>query len=232
MPGFDALYKQTVTLFNRKEVGDETFWHVSVLDGVHLIIDRAAIISTYGEQATDNAKLHIRYTPSKSGAVVATRGGARTVLKPKEFRAYGNPSTNITFAFGNEFDFIMAGVFDEYILHCSVESKQQVSATIDDAVWRSSPLSVTGDYEFSYDGNGWTYGGVSVNLSSYGITVTGEPAENDTINVVYVSPEGPIPDDEYRSGFFNYMNKEHDDVFAISSVSKFNLIPHFEIAAK
>ena len=157
MPGFDALYKQTVTLFNRKQMSGATYWYVSVLDGVHLIIDRAAIISTYGEQATDNAKLHIRYSPSGEDAVVQTRDGGKVYLKPKAFRAADDVSENITFGFGNEFDFIMAGVYPD---------------------------------------------------------------------------EGPICDDDYKSGFFNHMNKTYDDVFAISSVSKFNLIPHFEIAAK
>lgn len=41
-----------------------------------------------------------------------------------------------------------------------------------------------------------------------------------------------ISDDAYRNGFYNYMNRTRDNVFAISTVSKFNLIPHFEIGAR
>ena len=41
-----------------------------------------------------------------------------------------------------------------------------------------------------------------------------------------------IDDDDFKGGFFNYMNKTYDEVFAITNVSKFNLIPHFEITAK
>ena len=157
MPGFDAIYKQVVTVFNRVEEYGATIWHPSVIHGVHLIIDRSIIVSTYGEQASDNAKLHIRYTPSSEGAVVLTDGGGKIYLPPKEFRAMGSPDSNITFAFGDNFDFIMEGIYGELM---------------------------------------------------------------------------PIADDDYKSGFFNYMNKTYDNVFAITNCSKFNLIPHFEIVAR
>lgn len=41
-----------------------------------------------------------------------------------------------------------------------------------------------------------------------------------------------VYDDEFDSGFFNYMNSNYDEVFAITNVSQFNFIPHFEITAK
>lgn len=151
--GFEALYKQTVTLFNRVQEGESVVWYPTILKNVHLIIDRSIIISTYGEQSSDNAKLHVRYSVTGDGAVV----NGKVYMPPKEFRAHGNPSENITFAFGDEFDFFMAGEYP------------------------------------------------------------------DTF---------PVNDDSYRNGFFNYMNKTYDEVFAISNVSKFNLIPHFEIVAR
>lgn len=157
MPGFDAIYRQIVTVFNRKEEYGETIWHPSVIYGVHLIIDRSIIVSTYGEQASDNAKLHIRYTPSSEGAKILTGAGRKIYLPPKEFAAMGNPAENITFAFGDNFDFIFDGEYSELV---------------------------------------------------------------------------PIADDDYKSGFFNYMNKTYDNVFAITNCSKFNLIPHFEIVAR
>lgn len=151
--GFESLYKQTVTVFNRVETAETTLWYPTVIENVHLIIDRAIIISTYGEQAQDNAKLHIRYVPSGDDAIVA----GKTYMTPKVFRKQGNPSSDITFAFGDRFDFIMAGAYGE---------------------------------------------------------------------------SGPFDDDDFKGGFFNYMNKTYDEVFAITNVSKFNLIPHFEITAK
>lgn len=43
----------------------------------------------------------------------------------------------------------------------------------------------------------------------------------------------PILDSDYeRRGFYNYMNANYDNVFAITSVAKYNLIPHFEIMAR
>lgn len=157
MPGFDAIYKQVVTLFNRKDVDGVTYWYPSVISGVHLVIDKSIIISTYGEQAQDNAMLHIQYKVSGGDAVVETGDGSKAYMMPKVFRAMGDPDKNITFAYGDNFDFIMSGAYD----------------------------------------------GV-----------------------------GPINDEDYKNGFFNYMNKTHDEVFAITRVAKFNLIPHFEITAR
>lgn len=156
MPGFEALYKQTVTVFNRKDVEGVTYWVPNVIENVHLIIDRSIIIATYGEQATDNAKLHIRYTPNGEDAIVQTSVGEKRYMLPKAFRKNGDVDENITFAFGDDFDFIMEGAYE---------------------------------------------GG----------------SENDA---------------SYRNGFYNYMNRNYDNVFAITNVSKFNLIPHFEILAR
>lgn len=48
--------------------------------------------------------------------------------------------------------------------------------------------------------------------------------------------EGTAPlfsasDDSYLDGFFDYMNS-HYDVFTITSVAKYSVIPHFEIIAR
>jgi len=153
MASFDDIYQQTITLFNRQTVNGVTTWYPFVISGVHLIMDKAIIISTYGEQSQDNAKVHIRYVPSADGAVV--RG--KTYMLPKQFARDGDPTRNFTLGIGDAFDFIMEG-----------------------------------DY----------------------------------------GSESPIADADYRNGFYNYMNKNYDNVFAISTVSKFNLIPHFEIGAK
>lgn len=153
MPGFDALYKQTVTVFNRFIQDDEIFWYPHVLADVHWVVDQSIIISTYGEQSTDNAMLHVMYSPSGGSAYI----GSLEYMTPKEFRKNGDPTKNITFSYGDEFDFLMTG---------------------------------------AYSGN------------------------------------GPIADKDYKKGFFNYMNKEYDEVFAITKCAKFNLIPHFEVIAR
>lgn len=42
----------------------------------------------------------------------------------------------------------------------------------------------------------------------------------------------PIADDDYTGGFYAYMNRIYDWVYCITSVSKYILIPHFEVVAK
>lgn len=46
-------------------------------------------------------------------------------------------------------------------------------------------------------------------------------------------PEKPINDDVFASGtttgFKDYMNKNFDNVFSVTSVGKYQLIPHFEL---
>lgn len=44
---------------------------------------------------------------------------------------------------------------------------------------------------------------------------------------------GIINDSDYGDeGFYNYMNREHDYVFVVSSVAMYSVIPHFEIMGK
>ena len=44
--------------------------------------------------------------------------------------------------------------------------------------------------------------------------------------------QGPISDESFRDGFYNYMNKKYDDVFAIAQCTQSYIIPHFELVAK
>lgn len=43
---------------------------------------------------------------------------------------------------------------------------------------------------------------------------------------------GIVSDADYSEGFYEYMNRKHDYVFAVSSVAKYSVIPHFEILGK
>lgn len=45
--------------------------------------------------------------------------------------------------------------------------------------------------------------------------------------------KGVVNDDDYRGGFYQYMNQNKDNVFKITSVGgPYSLIPHFEVLAK
>lgn len=159
MAGFDALYTQTVTLFNRVKgkYGEDALWYPTILEGVHLIVDKSSSWNNYGGQAADNARLHVRYKMVNGKVMI----GEKQWFEPKAWRRLAAPEGAITFGFGNndDFDFFIAGAFTEF--------------------------------------------------------------------------DGPISDAIYeRGGFYNHMNGYYDNVFAISSVSKKDLIRHFEIMAR
>lgn len=135
------MYKDTVTVFNRRRRNGTDTWYPTVLENVDLNVDSAAIRQRYGAETKDRAKLHIMYAP---GIVIA----GKQYYLPKEWDGDG-----ITFHDGDLFDFFWDGT--------------------------------------------WT--GTTVN------------------------------DEDYKDGFFNYMKKNHDMVFAITSVARYSVIPHFEI---
>lgn len=146
------MYQDTITLFNRKpgDRGHGDTWYPTVIHGVNLNIDRAAILAKYGAESQDNAVLHIRYTKSRNQVMVA----GKPWMPPK---SWDKTEDSITFASGNDFDFFWLGE--------------------------------------------WT-GGI-------------------------------VTDSDYLDeGFYNYMNRTHDYVFAVTSVAVYSLIPHFEIMGK
>lgn len=169
MVGFDAIYKQTITLFNRVQAmySEETLWYPTIIEGVHLIMDKSSSWSSNGESAADNVTCNIRYTNQNGLAYIRCKpvGEDGFVLKqwlpPKKWRSEENRADYITFAYGDNdnFDFFIEGAFEEY--------------------------------------------------------------------------EGPVSDSLFeRRGFYNHMNTRFDNVFAIKSVSKYNLIPHFTLGAR
>ena len=155
--GLNVIYTQTVTLFTRHyevENGEEKmYWYPTVVPNVHLVANRAKIISMYGEMSQDNVLLHIRYTPNGADAVIA----GKTYLKPLLFAATEDVSEYITFTMGDHFDFFMEGD------------------------WGS---------------------------------------------------DAKIDDDDYQSGFFDYMNHAQDHVWAVTNCSQYCLIPHFELTGR
>lgn len=63
-------------------------------------------------------------------------------------------------------------------------------------------------------------------------TITFTAGEKFDFFFVGEYPTEPIADNDYIDGFYNYMNDTYDHVFAITSVSEFSVIPHFEILGK
>ena len=63
-------------------------------------------------------------------------------------------------------------------------------------------------------------------------TITFTPGEKFDFFYLGEYSEEPISDDDYMEGFYDYMNSTIDGVYAITSVAKLDLIPHFEITGK
>lgn len=148
------MYSDKITLFNhyKSRLGD--MWYPTVIDGVNLLIDKAAIVAKYGAESKDNAILNIHYQIVDGQILI----DGKPYLPPKEWERQTNDqlSDSITFTSGTDFDFFMLGEYPT-----------------------TTPIA---DNDFDNDG-----------------------------------------------GFYNYMNKEYDYVFAVTSVAKYTAIPHFEI---
>lgn len=149
------MYADTITLFNRYDAGDEDIWLPTILKGVDLNIDKAAIVATYGENSTDNARLHVRCVIDDGDITI----GNKTYLPPKLWKAQSQEqaATSVTFASGQSFDFFVVGEWGSNI---------------------------------------------------------------------------PIEDADYVNGFYDFCNNIYDYCFAITSVARYSVIPHFEIMAK
>lgn len=149
------MYDDTITLFNRYDDGVNDVWYPTVLRGVDLSIDKAAIIAAYGENSADNARLHIRCSIDDGTIIV----DSKTYLPPKLWKAQSaaQAADSLTFASGQTFDFFIVGEWNSKI---------------------------------------------------------------------------PIEDIDYVDGFYNFCNNLYDFCFAITSVARYSVIPHFEIMAK
>lgn len=62
-------------------------------------------------------------------------------------------------------------------------------ATVTASTFGAEVNNINGKYVFVYDNNKWELDGSNVNLTDYGITVTGTPVDNDKISVLYATGE-------------------------------------------
>ena len=109
--GFDVLYKQTVTLFNRvKGQNDEVIWKPTVLHKVHLIQNKGAVWDNQGGRVQDNATLHVRYEISDGDIIV----DGKRYYPPKKYQESFGSDDCFTFQYGNnnDFDFFVEGEVD------------------------------------------------------------------------------------------------------------------------
>lgn len=103
------MYSGTITLFNhyKSRLGD--MWYPTVIHGVNIQIDKAAIIAKYGSESKDNAILNIHYNTVNGQIMI----DGKPYFPPKEWERQTNdklPET-ITFTSGVDFDFFMLGEY-------------------------------------------------------------------------------------------------------------------------
>lgn len=104
------MHNDTITLFNRYESRLGDMWYATVIPGVHLTMDKAAIQAKYGEASQDNASVSVPFAVKDGKQLVASKEW----LPPKQWDSQTNdllPGT-VTFTAGNEFDFFIVGAWD------------------------------------------------------------------------------------------------------------------------
>lgn len=104
------MFADVITVFNSYEDSlKNVTWYPTVIHGVNLLIDKAAIVAKYGAESKDNALLNIHYKTVDGQIMVDDK----LYLPPKEWERQTNDklAETITFASGTEFDFFMLGEY-------------------------------------------------------------------------------------------------------------------------
>ncbi len=101
------MYAEKITLFNRYKSSLGDIWYPTVLHGVNLIMDKAAIISRYGAESKDNAILNVRYMNVTDKKMI----DGKEWMAPKEWKRQSEDMLPdlLTFTSGTAFDFFMLG---------------------------------------------------------------------------------------------------------------------------
>lgn len=103
------MYSDKITLFNhyKSRLGD--MWYPTVIRGVNLNMDKAAIMAKYGAESNDKAVLNIHYQTVDGQIMV----DGKPYLPPKEWSNQTNDKLpeSITFNSGKDFDFFMLGEY-------------------------------------------------------------------------------------------------------------------------
>lgn len=91
------------------------------------------------------------------------------------------------------------------------------TCTVDNDIWNlKNPLA--GEYTYTYKTDHWEYNSVTINLSSFGILITGTPANNETIIITNSTPShypmvilGSLDVNCYGTEYNSTFNIDYDD---------------------
>lgn len=72
-----------------------------------------------------------------------------------------------------------------------IDDSHSLSASVNASTFAQQAV-YSGEYVFTFDGANWTLSDSTVNMTSYGITVTGTPAEGDIVTVNFSASESTI----------------------------------------
>lgn len=99
----DIFYNKTVTVYNRyiDDLTDKEIWYPTVLQNVHLLINKGANVSKSGTDSADAAKLFIKaaFLPPDS----------KTYCMPKEWQRLSEEEKQKYFTFTSADDFFVEG---------------------------------------------------------------------------------------------------------------------------
>lgn len=106
------MYNDIITLFNRVRGADGDTWRATVLTGVNLVLDKAALIDTYGESTADNAMLNVRLYNTGGTKWIVSNDVSFAYVPPKEYARLADKTGYLTFTPGNAFDFYWRGIWE------------------------------------------------------------------------------------------------------------------------
>lgn len=116
------MYNDTITLFCQyRDRHRNVYWYPTILHGVNLIMDKAAIVAKYGPETDDSASLNVKCIFENGSILIPTgmldaEGNPVTKkwLPPKEWDNQTNDdyAKTITFTDGTMFDFFFAGEWE------------------------------------------------------------------------------------------------------------------------
>lgn len=103
------MHDTTITVFNRKKDKKKNVtWYPSVISLCNLTLDKAAVVAKYGSESKDIVVVNVPYTVEDGQIMV----GDKQYLTPKEWSRCADPSKAVTFADGQESDFIYIGEWE------------------------------------------------------------------------------------------------------------------------
>lgn len=195
------MYNKTITLFNRYNSRAGDMWYPTIIRNVDLIVDKALIVAKLGENSSDKAMLHVKYSIGYGNTAAPDEElyPSDTLYPGMTVPGVITPSDEL---FPSNALYPGAKVDDSYAVIAGkkyLPPKRWDRQTNDKL---AKTLTFTSGQNFDF-------------------FIVGEYDDTE-----------PIADNDFDDGFYDYMNRQLDEVYAVTSVAMYGLIPHLEVIAK